>query len=120
MFKAQLFIFFAKLNILVLGSPQFRATLYQLKKRNIIKNARFLGQISLILKPFNCIKMLVIRWRRFRDSNSSGTCIPYRFSRPTPSTTWVNLHFNWWTNQDLNPEPTRYERGALTNCAIGP
>ena len=26
-----------------------------------------------------------IVWRRKRDSNPRGTCIPYRFSRPTPS-----------------------------------
>ncbi len=51
MFKAPLFIFFAKLNILVLGSPQLKANLYLLEKRNIIKNARFLGQISFILRP---------------------------------------------------------------------
>ena len=31
------------------------------------------------------------RWRRKRDSNPRGTCIPYRFSRPNPSATWVFL-----------------------------
>ena len=34
----------------------------------------------------------IIRWRRLRDSNSCGTCIPYQFSRLDPSTTWVSLH----------------------------
>ena len=37
------------------------------------------------------IKLIKLDWRRLRDSNSCGTCIPYRFSRPTPSTTWVSL-----------------------------
>ena len=30
-------------------------------------------------------------WRRKRDLNPRGTCIPYRFSRPNPSATWVFL-----------------------------
>ena len=40
---------------------------------------------------------------------------PYRFSRPTPSTTWVRLQRrDWWTVQDLNPEQIGYEPSALT------
>ena len=38
-----------------------RTNFHLLEKRQKLKNARFLGQISLILTPFNCIKILVIR-----------------------------------------------------------
>ena len=29
-------------------------------------------------------------------------------------------HFNWWSMRDLNPQPSRYERVALTNWANRP
>ena len=64
-------------------------------------------------------------WRRKRDLNPRGTCIPYRFSRPNPSATWVFLRdnkikYNWWTRQDSNLWQTGYEPVALTNWATGP
>ena len=52
---------------------------------------------------FYRIRIVLLTWRRIRDSNSSGTCIPYRFSRPTPSTTWVILHL---VDQEDHDTPT--------------
>ena len=42
-------------------------------------------------KQHNLVLFDYSLWRRFRDLNPSGACTPYRFSRPTPSATWVNL-----------------------------
>jgi hypothetical protein len=42
----------------------------------------------------------------------AGHLTHYRFSRPTPSTAWVILH--WWTIKDLNLKPVGYGPNALT------
>ena len=36
------------------------------------------------------------------------------------STDWAIWAFIWWACRDLNPRPTGYEPGALTNWAKGP
>lgn len=66
--------------------------LYLLAKPNILKNARFLGQLSLILTPLNFIKIFFTKWRSKRDSNSRTGNPIYFLSREAPSPTWVLLH----------------------------
>ena len=67
----------------------------------------------------NQVVQLTFKWRAKRDSNPRGPLSPWRFSRPLPSARLGYLPI-WWSQQDLNLQPTGYEPGALTNWAIGP